>query len=202
MEAEVGALRRIQSSARSTRNIVAAMSTQPAPFLWLCGPSEVGKSAVGWEIFSRLIQAGIAACYLDTDQIGLCYPPPPQDPGNNHLMAANLAAMWPNYQAEGARCLIVSGCIDTPDLVPVYTAIPATGLTLCRLRADREILRDRFLRRGRYTDLIEAVQQEGDALDRSDFAPLCIDTTEMPAPRVADVILEKTGGWPGLDGDQ
>lgn len=171
-----------------------------APLLWLCGPSGVGKSTVAWEMFSRVTRAGIPTCYLDTDQLGLCYPPSPQDPGNDRLMAANLAALWPNYQAEGARCLIVSGCIDTPSLVPIYTDIPGTTLTLCRLRADRDTLRDRFLRRGRYSDLIEAVLQEADALDRLDFAPLCIDTTELSVAEVAGVLTEPTGGWPGLVG--
>ncbi|MBO0884469.1 MAG: adenylyl-sulfate kinase [Mycobacterium sp.] len=168
-----------------------------APLLWLCGSSGVGKSAVAWEMFTRLTQAGIATGYLDTDQIGQCYPPAPEDPGNDRLMAANVAAMWPNYRAEGARCLIVSGCIDTPTLVPVYTGIPGTRLTLCRLRADREVLRSRFLRRGRYPDLIEAVLQEADALDHSDFVPVCIDTTALTVSDVADAITRLTR-WPGL----
>lgn len=171
---------------------------ESAPLLWLCGSSGVGKSAVAWEMFTRLTRAGIATCYLDTDQIGQCYPPGAEDPGNDRLMAANLAVMWPNYRAEGARCLIVSGCIDAPALVPVYTGIPGTRLTLCRLRADREVLRARFLRRGRYADLIEAVLQEADALDSTDFAELCIDTTTLTVSEVADAITKQTDGWPGL----
>jgi hypothetical protein len=169
---------------------------QPAPLLWLCGSSGVGKSAVAWEMFTRLTRTGIAVCYLDTDQIGQCYPPAAEDPGNDRLMAANVAALWSNYQADGAECLIVSGCIDTTSLVPVYTDIPGTRLTLCRLRADREVLRSRFLRRGRYADLVEAVLQEADALDRSDFAPLCIDTTALTVSDVADAISRQTDGWP------
>jgi adenylylsulfate kinase-like enzyme len=41
-----------------------------APFLWLCGPSGVGKSSVGWQIFSQVRRSGIKAGYLDFDQVG------------------------------------------------------------------------------------------------------------------------------------
>jgi hypothetical protein len=35
------------------------------PVLWLCGPPGVGKTAVGWEIFTQLTGAGIPAGYVD-----------------------------------------------------------------------------------------------------------------------------------------
>lgn len=46
------------------------------PFLWLCGPPGVGKSAVGCEIFMQVYRSGIKASFLDFDQVGLCYPAP------------------------------------------------------------------------------------------------------------------------------
>ena len=44
------------------------------PVLWLCGPPGIGKSTVGWEIFTQLTQAGIEAGYVDIDQLGICIP--------------------------------------------------------------------------------------------------------------------------------
>ena len=44
------------------------------PLLWLCGPPGVGKTAVGWEIFSQLTCAGMEAGYVDIDQLGLYGP--------------------------------------------------------------------------------------------------------------------------------
>jgi hypothetical protein len=49
--------------------------------LWLCDPPGVGKTMVGWEIFSHLARAGIEAGYVNVDQPGMCYPEPVSDPG-------------------------------------------------------------------------------------------------------------------------
>jgi hypothetical protein len=56
----------------------------------LCGPTGVGKSAVGFEIYLRDLRAGRAAAY----QIGFCRPAPARDPGNHQVKARNLAALW------------------------------------------------------------------------------------------------------------
>ncbi|WP_267909897.1 hypothetical protein [Nucisporomicrobium flavum] len=37
------------------------------PVLWLTGPPGVGKSAVGWEVYTRLLAAGVHAAYADID---------------------------------------------------------------------------------------------------------------------------------------
>jgi adenylylsulfate kinase-like enzyme len=46
------------------------------PFLWICGLSGVGKSSVGWEVFTQVRAAGVKAAYLDSYQIGFCRPEP------------------------------------------------------------------------------------------------------------------------------
>ncbi|MBB5081672.1 hypothetical protein [Nonomuraea endophytica] len=106
--------------------------------VWLCGPSGVGKSAAGFEIFARLGRAGVRAAYLDTDQISLVHPPPPD--GTHHARARALAALWPVFEAAGAGWLVVSGYVDTADdVLPYGPALPA-GVVRVRLRvgvADR-----------------------------------------------------------------
>lgn len=175
------------------------MSSGPIPFLWLCGPSGVGKSAVGWEIFNQLSRSGIKTAYLDADQLGLCYPAPAHDPDNHQVKARNLGAVWPTFQAAGVQCLVFSGSVDTPDLVHAYAElVPGTALTLCRLRAGHDTLRDRFLRRGWLTDLADQAVDEADALNRSDFADLRVDTDGLSVPEVARQVRERAGGWPCL----
>jgi hypothetical protein len=72
----------------------ATVAGDPVPVLLLCGPTAVGKSTVGYEIFTR-VRTGIKAAYVDLAQIGFCRPTPVDDPGSHRLKAANLAAMWP-----------------------------------------------------------------------------------------------------------
>lgn len=40
--------------------------------LWLYGADAVGTSAVGWEVYSLLADAGEAVAYVDTDYLGFC----------------------------------------------------------------------------------------------------------------------------------
>ena len=74
----------------------------------MCGPPGVGKTTVGWQIYTQLNQAG----YADIDQLGMCYPESGSDPGRHRMKTQNLSALVANYRAAGARCVVVSGVID------------------------------------------------------------------------------------------
>jgi hypothetical protein len=174
------------------------MGSGSVPFLWLCGPSGVGKSTVGWEIFAQLSGSGVKLAYVDADQLGLCYPPA-GDPDNHRLKASNLGAIWPVFQGAGSRCLIFSGGVDSLELVGVYAdQVPGTRLTLCRLRAAPDELTSRFLRRGWLSHLVDEAIADANALDRDDFADVCVDTDGLPVPEVAQLVRQRCGGWPGL----
>src|SRR2546429_2065026 len=94
--------------------------TTPVPFLWLCGPSGVGKSTVGWEIFRQLARAGSATAYVDADQLGLCYPAAAGDRDNHRIKARNLGAVWAAFRAAGVDSMILSGGVDSAQLVRAY----------------------------------------------------------------------------------
>ena len=96
--------------------------TAPIPLLWLCGAPGVGKSTVGFAVFARFARAGVRAAFADADQLGLCYPAPPDDPGNDRVKARNLGAVWAAYRAAGARCLIFSGGVESAATVRSYAA--------------------------------------------------------------------------------
>jgi hypothetical protein len=78
--------------------------------LWLYGADAVGKSAVGWEIYSGLAAAGYPVAYVDTDYLGFCSPTPDDQAA---LVAGNLGATWVGFAAAGARLLVVSGIVVT-----------------------------------------------------------------------------------------
>jgi len=169
------------------------------PVLWLCGPPGIGKSTIGWEIFTQLIQAGIAVGYVDIDQLGICYPEPASDPGRHRLKAQNLGAVVANYRAAGARCVIVSGVVDPGRGVPA-DLIPRAVITVCRLRAGRDELRQRFLGRGGQAGLLDEVLSQADAMDASDVADVWVDTSGLAAAEAARLVRERIAGWPVLTG--
>jgi len=186
------------------------------PFLWLCGPVGVGKSVVGYEIFSKVCWSGIKAAFVDFDQVGLCYPVPADDPHNHRVKAGNLAVVWPVYRAAGARCLIAVGGVTSRADVQLYAGqVPDTDLTLCRLRATPERLTERVYRRGLGRGPVipgpppaaskqvlaamadEAIREAGE-LDAADFADLCVDTDGHNVAQVARRVRAQAGGWPSL----
>jgi adenylylsulfate kinase-like enzyme len=169
---------------------------QRYPVLWLCGPSGVGKTSVGYEMFDQLSNAGTATAYVDLDQLGLCYPAPGDDPSNHRVKARNLAEVWSGFRAAGAQCLVVSGIVDDADEVRRHAdLIPDTALTVCRLRVSHDELRSRIARRGSLLHLTEEAVRSATELDRTDFADQVVDTAELTVPQVATRV--RAAGWPG-----
>ncbi|MFL6077002.1 MAG: hypothetical protein ACJ73S_26715 [Mycobacteriales bacterium] len=160
--------------------------------LWLYGPSGVGKTSVGWELFRRFEAAGVPAGYVDADQVGLCYPAAAEDPDNHRLKARNVGGVLRTFRAAGARSLIVSGYLNSAEVADGYAAwLPGGSVVWCRLRVGEGELRERFHRRGWATHLVEETVAEAAELDRTDFADLCVDTSGMSVAAVADQVREQ-----------
>jgi hypothetical protein len=174
------------------------------PVLWLYGPAGVGKSTVGWRLFTELFQQGTPTGYVDIDQLGMCYaaptsdewaPEPAADPGRHRMKARNLDGLVANFQAGGARSVVVSGVVDAVRGAEV-DLIPHAALTLCRLRAEPRELRHRVTSRGRPADRMDEVLRDADALDRHDSSGVCVDTTGRGVADVLRMVREQTDGWP------
>jgi hypothetical protein len=202
-----------ERSAQVRTPVRGAPDATPGEILWLCGPSAVGKSTIGWQVYQQARQAGVNAAFADLDQLGFLRPVPAGDPGNHRLKAANLAALWRTFRGAGAGCLVTVGPLDRPeDLAAYAAALPAATITLCVLHAAPEVLADRVARRGRGLtptwglagdELIgqpearlRAVATRAtrtlDALDG--VGDLRVDT-DRPAGEIAAEILRRTG-WP------
>lgn len=167
------------------------------PVLWLCGPSGVGKTTVAWALYTQFAQAAVEPGFVDIDQLGMCYPEPPDDPGRYRMAARNLAAVTANFEAAGARCVVVSGVVDPLRGVPA-DLIPQAALTVCRLRADSDVVRERFVGRGGDPTLIGDVLADADTLDRGDVTCACVvDTTGLPVSDVIRLVRAGIGDWPG-----
>ena len=171
------------------------------PVLWLSGPAGVGKSTVSWQLFTELTRAGTHVAFADTDQLCMCYPAPPADPGREHLKAQNLNAMLVNYQAAGARFMIVNGVVD-PGRGVHRDVLSGAVLTVCRLRADRDELARRFTERyatgDNLEDALDGTLAEADAMDASNCADVTLETSGVPAAQVAALVRDTCRDWPGF----
>ena len=174
------------------------MPNDKLPLLWICGPSGVGKSAIGWELFEQISRDNVPIGYVDIDQLGMCYPAPESDPERHAIKAGNLGSVVETFEAAGAGGVIVSGVVDEVNGVRDYvTHISQTDLTLCRLRADRNTLTARLANRGQNSDQIDAALLESDLLDQRGFSHPCIDTSGLTVSDTLQAVTEATGDWPG-----
>ncbi|MCW3814365.1 AAA family ATPase [Micromonospora sp. DR5-3] len=171
------------------------------PVLWLCGPPGVGKTAVGWEIYTELIRSGVRTGYVDVDQLGMCYPEPAGDPGRHRMKARNLNAVIAGYRAAGARCVVVSGVVDARPGVH-RDELTQVALTVCRLRADEEQLAQRFVGRQGHDGGLAQALREAVQLDAGAVAEVCVDTTGLTVADVARRVRDRLNGWPVLSDPQ
>jgi len=116
--------------------------------LLITGPAGVGKSTIGFALYMRCLSAELTAGYVDLGQIGFVSPGTPGDRSQHRLKARNLAVMWRNYHAAGARHLVATGRLESEAAVRTYcAALPAASITLCRLPAGRAELTRRVMSR-------------------------------------------------------
>ena len=166
----------------------------------MCGPAGIGKSTVGWAIYQQLLRSGQRTAFVDLDQIGFRRP---VSAGNHRLKAANLAALWETYAAEGARRLVAVGPICAGAVATYRAALPSARFTLCRLTATPATLADRVRARGRGES--PAVGLAGDLLAGQPAAVLdriiresVRDAGELERTGVGDFAIE-TDGRPPTD---
>jgi hypothetical protein len=114
--------------------------------------------------------------------------------------------------------MIVSGILETREAAGMFTAaVPDTELTICRLRATPETLRERVFQRSRgggpqipgdqelngasQDQLLEIVKEGIEAaelMEQNDIGNLRIDTDGLSIQEIARHILSKAEGWPAL----
>ena len=115
----------------------------------LCGPTGVGKSAVGFALFG-LLATGRTTAYLDLQQLGFLADVPLGASSRHALTADCVADLAQQYHAVGAQDLVLSGHVEHPDDVQRYRdTFGGTPLLVCRLRAGSAQLRERITARTR-----------------------------------------------------
>jgi hypothetical protein len=172
------------------------------PVLWITGPAGVGKSTVSWQLFTELAGSGTPTAFADADQLCMCYPARPDDPGRDRIRARNAGVVIRNARAAGARRMIVNGVVDA-GLGVRRDLLGQATVTVCRLRADRDEVVRRLTGRqpggdGDAADLAAQVRDQCDRMDASAWADVVVDTTGVAAARVARLVRDGCGDWPGF----
>ena len=178
------------------------MADAAIPVLWLCGPPGVGKSTASWQLHTELADSGVPVAFADTDQLRMCYPALAGDPGRQHVMTLNAAAVIRNFRSAGARCAIVNGALGPAGLATGL--LPDARVTLCRLRASPSEVERRLTARHGHRDgldeLLREVRDDIRLMDASSFADACVDTTDVPAVDVPRLVRAACEHWPGFTG--
>lgn len=156
------------------------------PVVWLVGTSGVGKSTVGWQVRADLAAAGVAAAFVDSDQLRLAV-------GlggafETELIARSLRALEPGYRDAGAALLVVAGLADDPaHLSELLPGVRRADILVCHLHADDAAIRDRILRRGWQVYLAGSEVEYATRIDRG-WADLRIDTSTLSPGDVAATV--------------
>lgn len=113
------------------------------PLLIISGSMGVGKTTVLSEVSDLLIAADVPHGAIDLDWLGVMHSP--QGDHGERLLFANLAAVWRQYRAAGARCLVVARVVeDRQELKHYQEAVPRAEVIVCRLTASTEAMRVRL----------------------------------------------------------
>ena len=194
----------------TARVTTSAAQASRVPALLIIGAMGTGKSDTSYHVFSRLYRDGTPTARLDLDDVGMSHPAPPDDPDNVRVKAAAMAACWQVFREQGARCLVVSGGLDSAPLIDLTTSrIPEAEWTVVRLRIGADERRRRVLRRGLLLgygeDEMGPTVAAGDA-DEAHVATaalpgVVVDTDGLTSQGVVDRVLRVTG-WPTFPMDE
>lgn len=173
-----------------------APTLAPGRVVFICGPAAVGKSSVGWEVFSSWLAAGRTTAFVDLAQIGFLNVSGIAQPELVQLKAANLAALWSTFADAGADHLVVNGEIASALEAEVYrAALPKTESTIYRLTADAPTLRERVYERGLgLGPPLAGDRLKGQLADVLDRAALdaAAQAEALKAERFGDQVLDTT----------
>ena len=173
------------------------MDGQVVPTVIVSGTLGAGKTAVSDEISVLLEEARVPHGLMDVDCLDQCFPAPAEDPWGEELACANLAAVWTNFRARGAKYLVLARAIQGREQLEGYRgAIPEADITVVRLVASPETLRRRLQQReagslrGWFLGRVQSLAQELEAAGVEDFV---VDNDGRPVRDVAREILGRLG---------
>jgi hypothetical protein len=167
------------------------------PVLVLSGPIGVGKTTILGEVSDLLRELGEHFVAIDFDALTQVFPWP--DPFGMGIGSRNLAAVWANAAAVGARRMVLASVIETDyDLGLILDAVPGAEPFVIRLAADESVLTDRIRRREIGSARgwhLERSFELADILRRAGLEDAVVESDDR---RIRDIGREvlRVAGWP------
>jgi hypothetical protein len=166
--------------------------------LVISGSLGAGKTRISWEVRDVLAERGRRVAEIELDALCQLEPAPPDDPYNDRLGFANLAAIWPNYEAAGVQDVVIARVVEHPgDRERFARALGGASVAIVRLEASSETRRSRLAARepeGHWRDGHLARTDELAAiLATAALDDLVVDNDARPARQVAKELLAGIG---------
>ena len=163
------------------------------PWVWLYGPPGVGKSSIGYELYTRLAGEGRCVGFVELDQIGMCMPAPTAV--RSAAKVDNVLAMLNHFGLAGAEAVVVSGDIAGAPMDDLLQRA-ATRPVLCRLRAEFDVIVERL--NIRESPQYAAVSRTYDEAFSVPQADITLTTHPSTVDELATELLHQLGDWPPL----
>ncbi|MGH2534339.1 MAG: hypothetical protein ACRDJW_18875 [Thermomicrobiales bacterium] len=169
---------------------------ETVPVLIVTGSVGVGKTTVAGAISEWLEEARIPHAFVDMDALRCSFPRPADDRFHVRLGLTNLAAVWANCLATGARCLVLADVVESPELSGYRAAIPGAEIVVVRLVADARTTAHRLHNResgsGLGWHLARAVEL-AELMERNEVGDLVVDAGTSAPLELAKDILARVG---------
>jgi hypothetical protein len=165
--------------------------------LVLSGPIGVGKTTVLGEVADLLREMDEAFVAVDFDALTQVFPR--SDPLGMEIGSRNLAAVWANATAMGARRMVLASVVETDyDLGLILEAVPGAEPFVVRLSADESTLDDRIRRREIGSARgwhLERSFELADVLRRAGLEDAVVESDDR---RIRDIAIEvlQVASWP------
>ena len=165
------------------------------PVMVITGPIGVGKTSVSAEVSEILDHAKVAHGLVDIDSLRWCYPRPLHDPFRIELAMKNLACVWNNFQAFGAKRLILADVLETRDHLERYrTVVPGAEILVVRLRATLSTLTQHVQQREIGSALARHLQRAAELaaiMERNHVEDMLVDIEGKTVTTIAQEILTR-----------
>jgi hypothetical protein len=167
--------------------------------LLITGTVGVGKTTVADAVGYLLREAAVPTAVVDIDWLRHAWPAPPDDRFNMGLAMRNLQAVSANFFAAGATRVVMAGVVESAADRASHAQAVGVPMTVCRLRADLDLVRTRLARRHEHHDsmrewyLRRCVELDA-IMDTAAVADWVVDVTSAP-PSVAAAAVLRQVGW-------